>query len=75
MCATSAIIEQWQQPWSPNYVPWPTVQSDPLLAQQMLQALQKLEAIDKRLGLLECKLSAKDKKNFKARLKRVAKRR
>jgi hypothetical protein len=74
MCATSAIIETWRQPQSPNYIPWRTVVSDPALAQQMLDIIKRLEAIDKRLGLMEqCKLSAKDKKNFKRRLTRVSK--
>lgn len=75
MCAVSMVMETWQAPASPNFIPWPTVQSDPLLAQRMLEVLQKLEAIDKRLGLLEqCKVSEKDKRAYKAKLRRAAKR-
>lgn len=85
MCAVSMLYGDWQHPtWpgpqypgtvpTPNAIPWPQIQADPKLAQQMLEVLTKLEAIDKRLGLLEqCKLTAKEKKNFKARLKRIAK--
>lgn len=63
-----------QQP-GPNAVPWSTIQADPKLAQQMLDVLKKLEAIDKRLGQLEsCTVSAKEKKALKARLRRIAKR-
>jgi hypothetical protein len=76
MCAVSMIMEGWRQPMSPNFVPWPTVVADPMLAQQMLEVLKRLEALDKRLGLMEqCKVSMKDKKNFKAKLARVAKKR
>jgi hypothetical protein len=51
------------------------IQADPKLAQQMLDILAKLEAIDRRLGQLEqCKVSAKAKKNLKARLRRIANR-
>jgi len=57
----------------PNAIPWPTIVADPKLAQQMLDIMTKLEAIDKRLGLLEqCKVSAREKKNLKARLRRIA---
>jgi hypothetical protein len=59
----------------PNAIPWPLIQQDPALAQQMLDLLAKLEAIDKRLGQLEqCKVSVKEKKALKARLRRIAKR-
>jgi hypothetical protein len=57
-----------------NAVPWGVIQQDPLLAQKMLEVLSKLEAIDKRLGQLEkCSVSAREKKNLKARLRRIAK--
>lgn len=55
----------------PNAIPWPLIQQDPALAKQMLDLLAKLEAIDKRLGQLEqCKVSAKEKKSLKAKLRR-----
>ena len=58
----------------PNAIPWPLIQQDPALAAQMLELMKKLEAIDRRLGQLEtCKVSAKEKKNLKARLRRIAK--
>jgi hypothetical protein len=59
----------------PNAIPWPQIVADPKLAQQMLDILAKLEAIDKRLGQLEsCKVSAVEKKKLKAKLRRIAKR-
>lgn len=59
---------------SPNAIPWPLIQQDPSLAQQMLDVLAKLEALDKRLGKMEqCAVSAREKKNLKARLRRIAK--
>ena len=59
----------------PNAIPWPQIVSDPMLAQQMLDILAKLEAIDKRLGQIEnCKVSAPIKKDIKARLRKIAKR-
>ena len=62
-------------PVGPNAIPWPTIHSDPRLAQQMLEILAKLEVIDKRLGQLEqCKVTAKEKKALKAKLRRIAKR-
>lgn len=65
-------IEPWKP--GPNAVPWPTIQSDPQLAQQMLDILAKLEAIDKRLGQLEqCKVTAKEKRALKQKLRRIAK--
>lgn len=58
----------------PNAVPWPVIQKDPELAQQMLDILAKLEAIDKRLGQLEqCKVTAKEKTILKTKLRAIAK--
>lgn len=58
----------------PNAIPWPMIQQDPTLAKQMLDILAKLEAFDKRLGMLEqCKVSAAEKKKLKGRLRRIAK--
>ena len=73
MCTVSMVIDQWQQPASPNYIPWPTVQHDPALALQMLEVIKRLEALDKRLGLLEqCKIATKDKAKLKRKLKRIS---
>ena len=58
----------------PGAIPWPQIEKAPRLAAQMLEVLQKLEAIDKRLGLLEqCKVAAPEKKKIKAKLRRIAK--
>lgn len=57
----------------PNAIPWPTIQSDPALAQQMLEILKRLEAIDKRLGMLEqCVVSEAEKTDLKKRLEEIA---
>jgi hypothetical protein len=57
----------------PNAVPWSLIQKDPELAAQMLEVLKKLEAIDRKLGLLEqCLVAQKDKKKIKAKLRRIA---
>lgn len=67
-------VQPWAAPPGPNAIPWPIIQQDPTLAAQMLELLKKLEAIDKRLGMLEqCKVTAREKKNLKARLRRIAK--
>ena len=59
---------------NPNSIPWPLIQSDPSLAAQMLELLKKLEALDKRLDKMEqCAVTARETKNLKARLRRIAK--
>ena len=59
---------------APNAIPWQQITKDPTLAAQMLEVIQRLEAIDKRLGLLEqCKIAAPEKKKIKAKLRRIAK--
>lgn len=89
MCVVSMVMEQWwpkPEPYEPqrhpllpqnpppNSVPWPLIQQDPKLAQQMLEVLKRLEAIDKRLGLVEqCKVAAPEKRKVKAKLRRIAK--
>jgi hypothetical protein len=73
MCAVSMVMDQWQNPTLPNYIPPLQWQSDPVLARQMLEVLQRLEAIDKKLGLLErCKFSKPVKDGFKKKLRRAA---
>lgn len=63
------------QPNLPNAIPWPRIEADPALAQQMLEVLKRLEAIDKRLGLMEqCAVAEPEKKKVKAKLRRIAKR-
>lgn len=87
MCVASMVIGDWQHPsWpdygkaipavptpSPNAIPWPVIQADPNLAAQMLEVLKKLEAIDKRLDLLEqCKVSEPGKEQLRERLRQIA---
>lgn len=61
-------------PAAPNAIPWPMIQKDPDLAAQMLEVLQRLESIDKKLGLLQqCKVAEPEKRKVKARLRRIAK--
>lgn len=58
----------------PNAIPWSQIEKDPALAAQMLEVLKRLEAIDKRLGLLEqCAVAEPEKKRIKAKLRRIAK--
>jgi len=60
-------------PEGQNPIPWPLIQQDPKLAQQMLEILSKLEKLDRRMGALEkCKVSKRAKKNLKDRLRRIA---
>lgn len=87
MCAVSMVIGDWQHPsWpdygkmietpalpGPNAIPWDRINRDPKLAEQMLEVLKKLEAIDKRLDALEkCKVSEPVKKSIKRRLRTIA---
>jgi hypothetical protein len=60
---------------SPNAIPWPTIVNDPKLAQMMLDVLARLEAIDKRLNNIDCKVEKASKKKIVTKLKRIAKKR
>ena len=85
MCAYSNMIGEWHHPtWpytpapapltpSPNSIPWPTIVADPTLAAQMLEVLKRLEAIDKRLNNLDCKVEKEQKVKITRALKRIAK--
>jgi tetrahydromethanopterin S-methyltransferase subunit G len=85
MCSYSNMIGDWWHPtWpasptpqplnpSPNAIPWPTIQADPALAAQMLEVLKRLEAIDKRLDNIDCKVEKDSKKKITTKLKRIAK--
>lgn len=85
MCTYSMIMgDMWHPTWpaaptpqplnpSPNAIPWPTIVADPRLAQQMLEVLARLEAIDKRLNNIDCKVEKASKKKIVAKLKRIAK--
>lgn len=74
MCAVSNVMDSWTNPTSPNQVPWSPLMPTPATAQQMLEVIAKLEAIDKSLNAINCKLEASAKKKFKAKLKRRANR-
>lgn len=74
MCAVSNTIQTWTTPSSPNYIPWTVIQNDAQLAAQMLEVIKRLEAIDKRLGLMEqCLVAEPEKKAIKRRLRKIAK--
>lgn len=90
MCVVSMVMDQWWPkpdkqdfgridlppliPGKPNQIPWPTIQKDPDLAAQMLEVLKRLEAIDKKLGLLEqCSVAEPEKRKVKEKLRRIAK--
>lgn len=85
MCVYSNMMGEWWHPtWpaspsptpafpSPNSIPWHTIQADPALAAQMLEVLKRLEAIDKRLNNLDCKVEKDQKVKITANLKRIAK--
>jgi hypothetical protein len=73
MCTVSMVIDQWQQPSSPNFIPQTQWMSDPALAAQMLEVLKRLEEIDKKLGLLEqCRFTQAQKRGLKKKLRRAA---
>lgn len=71
MCVTSQVVDVWRQP-GPNQIHWPSVQRDPVLAAQMLEVLQKLEALDQRLGTVECKVDKSVKDALKQTLGEIA---
>jgi hypothetical protein len=85
MCVYSNMMgEWWDKTWpasptpqpltpSPNAIPWPTIVADPKLAQQMLDILTRLEAIDKRLNNIDCKVEKASKRKIVSKLKRIAK--
>ncbi len=60
MCAVSFVSDyytkQWPQQHPTSPAPW---QSDPTVAAQLLEVLRRLDAIDKRLGDIECKDATK----------------
>jgi hypothetical protein len=86
MCVYSNMMGEWWHPtWpsspsptplgpSPNAIPWPTIVSDPALAAQMIEVLKQLEAIDKRLNNIDCKVEKVQKRKIETKLKRIAKR-
>jgi hypothetical protein len=85
MCVYSNMMGEWWHPtWpvtpapqpfipSPNAIPWPTIVADPTLAAQMLEILKRLEAMDKRLNNIDCKVEKVAKRKIETKLKRIAK--
>lgn len=71
MCAVSAVSDYYQRVWPDRFpnspAPW---QADSEVAKSLLEVLKRLDAIDKRLGDIECKDEAKAK--FIAALERAA---
>lgn len=76
----------WEEPtpypWAPtgpvnppsNPIPWADIVQNPDLAKQLLDVLERLEAIDKRMGTLErCAFSEPEKEAIKAALRDIAK--
>lgn len=73
MCAVSNLVGPWTNPNDQQFMPWTRNYPDPALASQMLEIIKRLDAIDKRLGLMDCKLDAATKKKFVRKLQRRAK--
>lgn len=78
MCTYSLVVDDWMNPRSPNNIPdfSPFKQLPALItpdiAKQMLEVLRRLDALDKRLGLHECKLNELEKSKIVKKLKRRA---
>lgn len=72
MCAVSNVVGPWTSPMDPNYIPWKKNSPDPSTAFEMLEIIRRLEALDKKLGAIECKLEEAAKEKFKRKLQRRA---
>lgn len=61
MCSVSAVSDYYMQTWpqrfQQNPTPW---QSDPEVRRLLLEVVNRLDAIDKRLGDIECHDAAKE---------------
>jgi hypothetical protein len=73
MCSVSMVIRDWQNPQSPNSFTFTSTIPAPDVAKLMLDVIVKLEAIDKRLGAIDCKVEALEKRKFIRKLQRRAK--
>lgn len=69
MCSVSVVMGGWTGLGSPNFIPWTSTVPAPDLAQQMLDVIERLERIDKRMGAIECLVEAKTKRAYKRKLK------
>jgi hypothetical protein len=76
MCTVSMVIKDWQEGPNriPDFTPWQRLPPviTPELAQQMLEVLRRLDAIDKRLNALDCALKEPEKAKIVRKLKRRA---
>lgn len=72
MCAVSNVVGPWTTPMDPNYIPWTKQLPTPDTAAQILDVIRRLEALDKKLGAIECKLEEAEKEKFKKKLRRRA---
>ncbi len=70
MCAVSLVVDAWRDTRNPNFIPFTLQSPDADLARQMLEVIRRLDAIDKKLGLKDCKLSAATKDELIAELER-----
>lgn len=69
MCAVSAVINGWTNPYSPNFIQsLPGI--PPTTARDMLRVIELLERIDKKLDAQNCAVAEPEKKKFKAKLRR-----
>ena len=72
MCVISMVIPSITNPASPNYIPWTPFTPTPAVASELFLVLQKLDALDKKLGFIDCKLDEITKQKFMRKVKRRA---
>lgn len=72
MCTVSMVVGTLTNPASTNFIPWGPLTPTPDVSKRLLDVIDRLEKIDKRLGLIECSVEAKKKRAFKAKLRRRA---
>lgn len=72
MCTVSMVIGDWTDRHSPNFLDMYRHPPTPDLALKMLEVIQRLDEIDKRLGLLDCKVKEPEKEIFIRKLRELA---
>lgn len=72
MCTVSMVLDSITTPHNPNYMKWTRQYPTPDVALQLIEVIQRLDKIDKQLGLLDCKIEARAKKQFMKKLERRA---
>jgi len=84
MCIVSNITNPWNAPslppqyqlpkdWLPQNWPIPPIEEmAPGIAKQLLDVIERLDKIDKALGLLTCKVEKAEKQKIVRKLKRQA---